>query len=34
LNFGRWSLDLGIAVPFYETGAGTPGPVITLGRAF
>ena len=34
LNFGRWSLDLAMAMPFYETGAGTPGPVITIGRAF
>lgn len=34
LSFGRWSLDLGIAVPFYETGSGTPGPIVTIGRAF
>ena len=34
LNFGRWSLDLGIAIPFYETGSGAPGPILTIGRAF
>ena len=34
LNFGRWSLDLGMAIPFYETGSGTPGPIVTIGRAF
>jgi hypothetical protein len=34
LNFGRWSLDLGMAIPFYETGVGIPGPVVTIGRAF
>jgi len=34
LNFGRWSLDLGVAIPFYETGSGTPGPIVTIGRAF
>lgn len=34
VNFGHWSLDLGMAIPFYETGAGTPGPIVTIGRAF
>jgi hypothetical protein len=34
LSFGRWSLDLGVAIPFYETGSGTPGPIVTIARAF
>ena len=34
VHFGRWSLDLGIAIPFYETGSGTPGPIVTVARAF
>jgi hypothetical protein len=34
LNLGRWSLDLGLAIPFYQTGSGTPGPVATIARAF
>jgi hypothetical protein len=34
LNFGRWSLDLGAVIPFYETGSGTPFPIVSLGRAF
>lgn len=31
---GRFSADLAAVVPFYETGSGTPGPLLTLGWAF
>jgi hypothetical protein len=31
---GRWSVDMGVLVPIYETGAGMPFPVFTLSRAF
>jgi hypothetical protein len=31
---GRWSVDLGVLVPVYETGSGTPVPVFTIARGF
>lgn len=31
---GRWSADLGVVVPFYETGSGTPVPLLTVAWAF
>jgi hypothetical protein len=31
---GRWSADLGVIVPFYETGSGSPFPVLTVAWAF
>ena len=31
---GRFSTDLAVAVPFYETGSGLPGPVLTIAWAF
>ena len=31
---GRFSTDLAVAVPFYETGSGSPGPVLTIAWAF
>jgi hypothetical protein len=31
---GRWSVDLGVVVPIYETGAGQPFPVLTIAWAF
>ncbi len=30
----RWSVDLGVVVPVYETGSGTPFPLITIARRF
>jgi SAM-dependent methyltransferase len=34
LSRGRWSVDLAAVVPVYETGAGTPAPLLTVARAF
>jgi len=34
VNGGRWSADLGVIVPIYETGSGTPFPVFTIAWAF
>lgn len=31
---GRWSADLGVVVPFYETGSGRPVPLLTIAWAF
>ena len=31
---GRWTMDLGILVPIYESGTGTPFPVFTVAWAF
>jgi hypothetical protein len=31
---GRWSADVGVVVPFYESGSGTPVPVLTIAWAF
>ena len=31
---GRWSVDVGVVVPVYETGSGTPVPLLTIGWAF
>jgi hypothetical protein len=31
---GPWKVDVGIVIPFYETGGGTPGPVLTIARSF
>jgi hypothetical protein len=31
---GRWSADLGVVVPFYESGSGTPVPLLTIAWAF
>lgn len=33
-SHGRFSADLAAVVPFYETGSGTPGPLLTIGWAF
>jgi SAM-dependent methyltransferase len=30
----RWSADLGVLVPVYESGGGTPFPVLTIARRF
>jgi hypothetical protein len=27
---GRWAVDVGVLVPVYETGAGTPFPLLTI----
>jgi SAM-dependent methyltransferase len=34
LNLGPWLVDLGVVQPFYETGSGTPFPVLTVARRF
>jgi len=34
LTKGRWSVDLGVVVPIYETGAGTPFPLLTVAWGF
>jgi hypothetical protein len=31
---GRWSVDLGVLVPVYEAGSGTPFPVFSIARTF
>lgn len=31
---GHFSADLAAVVPFYETGSGMPGPLLTIGWAF
>jgi hypothetical protein len=31
---GRWSVDLGAVVPFYETGSGMPFPLLTVAWGF
>lgn len=31
---GRWSADVGVVVPFYESGSGTPVPLLTIAWAF
>jgi hypothetical protein len=31
---GKWSADLGVVVPAYETGSGPPVPLLTIARAF
>jgi hypothetical protein len=31
---GRWSADIGVVVPFYETGSGMPVPLLTIAWAF
>jgi hypothetical protein len=31
---GRFSADLGVVVPIYDTGSGTPAPLLTIGWAF
>jgi len=31
---GRWSADLGVVVPFYASGSGTPVPLLTIAWAF
>lgn len=31
---GRWSADLGVVVPVYETGSGTPVPLLTIAWSF
>jgi hypothetical protein len=31
---GRFSADFAVVVPFYETGSGMPGPLLTIGWAF
>jgi SAM-dependent methyltransferase len=30
----RWSAEVGVVVPVYETGSGTPFPVLTVARRF
>jgi hypothetical protein len=34
LTKGGWSVDLGVVVPVYETGGGSPAPLLTIARAF
>jgi hypothetical protein len=34
LTRGGWSVDLGVVVPVYETGGGSPAPLLTVARAF
>jgi hypothetical protein len=31
---GRWSVDFGTVVPFYETGGGLPVPLLTVAWGF
>ena len=34
LGRGGWSFDVAVVVPVYETGAGSPAPLLTIAKSF